>query len=178
MNKKVIVAVVFMLYSFGFTCFASGPAFEEVEIGGALHAISIERLDRDPPLSVAKDTVTTSDEDIPRFSLAATFAGGQVLKSLLVTVASASVFAASGEIEWLFPSGEQFNMYGKVVSRPGGRGVTEYSLTLLVGLDKFYGYSRLAAGRDILLRIYSKRGTVREFVIPSAYFSLMASLTE
>jgi hypothetical protein len=178
MNKKVIVVVVFMLYSLGFTCFASGPAFGEVEIGGALHAISIERLDRDPPLSVARDTVSASDKDIPRFSLAATFAENQVLKSFLVTVASASIFAASGEIEWIFPSGEQFNMYGKVVSRPNAHGVMEYSLTFLMGLDKFYGYSRLAAGRNILLRIYSKRGTVREFVIPSAYFSLMASSAE
>ena len=177
MRTKVIAMSLAILFSLAFICFASDAA-EGIAVGDSLHMVSFERLDKDPPLFIAKDSVVVSGKDIVNFSISATLTENRALKSIIVVVVSNQAFAATGEFEWIFPSGEQLNMYGKTVSKPGRDGLMDYTLTFLSGLSDLCACSLEAGDRNVLLRMYSKKGAAREFEIPSAFFTLLRSTAE
>ena len=175
MKKKMIAIALTMLFSLAFTCFASDSVAKDVAIGDSLHTISFGQLNKDTPLFVARDVVLVPAKDIANFSISACLSESHVLKSLIITVASGQAFVASGELEWLFPAGEQLNMYGKTVAKPGKDGLMEYTMTFLSGLNDFYSCSSSTGGCNVLLKMYSKKGMAREFEIPSAFFALLRS---
>ena len=130
-----------------------------IAVGDSLHTISFERLNKDPPLFIAKDIVVAPGKDIANLSISACLSESRVLKSLIVTVVSGQAFVASGELEWLFPAGEQLNMYGKTVAKPNkdwSDGI--YRITFLSGLNDLYSYSSSTGDRNVLLKMYSKKG--------------------
>lgn len=178
MEKKVITISLAMLFSFIFVCFALDPFSKEIAVNNAMHKISFERLNKDPPLFVAKDIVVAPAKDIANFSISATLSESSVLKSLVITVVSGLAFVASGELEWLFPVGEQLNMYGRTVTKSGKDGLMEYTITFLSGLNDLYSCSSSTGDRNVLLKIYSKKGAAKEFEIPSAFFALLQDRVE
>jgi hypothetical protein len=178
MGKKVFMVALTLLGLFAFRCFAQNPVAKEVAIGDVLHKISYEKLDREPPLFVAKNIVYAPVKDITHFIISATFSESQVLKSLIVTVTSSSTFLVSGELEWLFPSGEQINMYGKTASKSVGDGLTEYTITFLSSMADLCACAVVSGGDNVRLKLFSKRGEVREFEFPPAFFSFLSEATE
>ncbi len=177
MSKKVIAIAVILCVSLTLACFASDAA-EGIAIGDSYHTISFERLDKDPPLFIAKDTVVVSGKDIVNFSISVTLTENRSLKSMIVAVVSNQAFVATGEFEWVFPSGEQLNMYGKAVAKPDKGDLTSYVITFLSGLNDLCTYSLKAGNRNALLKMYSKKGAAREFEIPLAFFALLRSKAE
>jgi len=173
MRKKVITIALAMLCSVAFVCYASDSASKEIAVGDSFHTISFERLDKDPPLFVAKDIIVVPGKDIAHFSISATLAENHMLKSLIVDVVSSQAFAATGEFEWIFPSGKQLNMYGKTVARADKNGMTEYTITFLSGLPDFYACSSSVTDCNVFLKIYFKKGAAKEVEIPSAFFALL-----
>ncbi len=169
------LAIFFLL---AFACFALDPVAKDVAVGDSLHTISFERLDKDPPLFIVKDNVAAPAKDIANLSVSACLSESRVLKSLVVAVVSGQTFVASGELEWLFTAGEQLNMYGKTVAKPGMDGLVEYTVTFLSGLNDLYSFSSSADDRNVLLKMYSKKGAAKELEIPSEFFTLLRSTAE
>ncbi|MHB9005232.1 MAG: hypothetical protein ACYC6C_14480 [Coriobacteriia bacterium] len=174
MSKRVISIASAMLFAFACVCFALGPTASEVIIGNAMHKVSFERLDREPPLFLAMDSVVAPAKDIASFSIIATFAENRVLKSLIVTLVSYQAFSASGELEWLFPAGEQVNLYGKTAAKPLKDGMTEYTITFFADLADFCDCSALTSDKNVLLKLYPRKGAPKEFELPSAFFQLLS----
>jgi len=174
MSKRVILIISVALFTLAGLCFAQGPFVSDVTVGEALHKVSLERLDKDPPLFLAKDCVTAPAKDIASFAIVATIAESREIKALIVTLVSGSLFSASGEMEWLFPSGGQINLYGKTASKSIKDGMTECTVTFLAGLADLHDHSALAGGGNVILRLYSKKGSVMEIELPSAFIKLLS----
>ncbi|MHB0896089.1 MAG: hypothetical protein ACYC1A_00900 [Spirochaetales bacterium] len=168
----LIVSVA--LFALAGLCLAQVPAASDVAVGGALHRVSLERLDKDSLLFLVKDSVVAPAKDISSFSIVATIAENRELKSLIVTVVGASLSSASGELEWLFPSGGQVNLYGKTASKPLKDGKTECTITILAGLTDLSDCSARIAGKNVLLKLYSKKGVMVEIELPSAFIQLLS----
>jgi len=174
MSKQVMSIASAMFFALTCVCFAQGPIASDVAVGGALHRVSLERLDKNPPLFLAKDCVAAPVKGVSSFSIVATIAENRELKSLIVTMVGGSMFSASGELEWLFPAGDQINLYGKTAAKTLKDGMTECVITILVGLAELRDHSALAAGRNVLLKLYSKKGVMMEIELPSAFIKLLS----
>lgn len=162
------------LFALAGLCFAQGPLSSDVAVGDALHRVSLERLDKNPPIFLAKDSVAAPAKDLASFSIVATIAENKELKSLIVTLVGRSVFSASGELEWVFPEGGQINLYGKTASKSLKDGMSECTISLLAGLADLHDHSALSGGGNVILRLYSKKGSVMEIELPSAFIKLLA----
>jgi len=174
MGKQVMSIVSAALFTLAGLCFAQGPIASDVAVGEALHRVSLERLDKDPPLFLAKDSVIAPAKGISSFSIVATIAENKELKSLIVTLVGASMFSASGELEWVFPAGGQINLYGKTASKSLKDGMTECTISLLAGLADLHDHSALSGGGNVILRLNSKKGSVMEIELPSAFIKLLS----
>ena len=174
MDKKVVLLALMITCSFSMLCFAQNPASQELQIGGMIHRISLEQTNKDSLLFVAKDTIIISNSGIVGFSLAVTFGENRILKSLMVSLASSQAISLSGEAEWLFPSGEQMNLYGKTTAMFGNDGQVEYVITFFSGLDEFSLISSKLKNQNVIVKIYSKKGVILESELPSAFFTLFS----
>lgn len=155
-------------------CFAQVPRFEEISVDDMLHTISLEKLDKDPPLLIVKDDFATSTDDVLRMTLHATLSDSFDIKSLTLTVLSKNEYALSGELEWLFPSNCTLSMFGKTRTKSRENGICEITVTFLLGLDDLGKYSALLNDSGtVMLKIYSRHGTARSFKIPNNFFWLL-----
>ena len=84
------------------------------------------------------------------------------LKSLIVTVVGGRMFSSSGELEGLFPAGGQVNLSGKTASKSLKDGKTECTITILAGLTDLSDCSARIEGKNVLLKLYSKKGVMLE----------------
>ena len=174
MNKKVVVIALMIACSFSSPCFAQNPSNQELKIGDALHRLSLEQTIKTPPLFIARDTIIIPNAGIAGFSIAATFGESKTLKSLIISMISNQTLPLSGEAEWLFPSGEQMNLYGKTTAMFGNDGQVEYVITFFSGLDDFCHISSKLKNQNVIVKIYSKKGVILESEIPSAFFALFS----
>jgi len=172
---SIVSVALFMLSGF---CFALDSGVSDIVIGEATHQLSFERLDRVPPLFLAKDYVAAPAKDIASFSIVATIAEDRELKTLVVTLVSGPAFPASGEMEWLFPDGEQLNLYGKTAAKALKNGTTEYAITFLTDLPRFCDCATRIANGKVFLKLYSRKGTSAEFEFPSAFFRFLSDPAE
>jgi len=176
MGKRVNVIAMALLCSAAFQCFSLEPVFKEINIDGLTHQISLGRLDEDPSHFVIRESVSNPAQDVFRFSMTATFTEECALRTLVVVIVSAKSFVASGELEWLFPQGSQFNLYGKTTSKPDKDGQIYQTLSFISGLSDFCSHASAVTDGTAVLKIYDKKGTTREFALPSEFFSLIADL--
>jgi len=172
----VNVIAMALLCSAAFQCFSLEPVFKEINIDGLTHQISLGRLDEDPSHFVIRESVSNPAQDVFRFSMTATFTEECALRTLVVVIVSAKSFVASGELEWLFPQGSQFNLYGKTTSKPDKEGMISHTLSFISGLSDFCSHASAVTDGTTVLKIYDKKGTTREFALPSEFFSLIADL--
>ena len=174
MGKRVMSIVSAALFALAGLCFAQGPFVSDVAVGETLHRVSLERLDKDPPLFLAKDSVIAPAKGLASFSIVATITENKELKSLIVTLVGGSVFSASGELEWVFPASGQINLYGKTASKSLKDAMTECTISLFAGLADLHDHSALSGGGNVILRLYSKKGSVMEIELPSGFIKLLA----
>ena len=175
MNKKVCVLACFLIFCLGFSASALDPAnIVEVNLSGTRHEVSFEKLDRNPPIVIAKDDLYPTDQEISKLSLVATMSESLDVKTLTLTVVSASSFILSGELEWRFPSDRTLNMFGKAKSRNIGNGTCEVTVTFLAGLSDLSMFAALPRDeKAVTMTIYSSRGSPKDFEIPDSFFALL-----
>lgn len=176
MGKRVNVIAMALLCAAAFQCFSLEPVSKEINVDGLSHQISLGRLDEDPPHFVIQESVSNPTRDISRFSMTATFTEECALRTLVVVIVGAKSFLASGELEWLFPQGSRFNLYGKTSSKPDNEGMISQTLSFISGLSDFCSHASAVTEGAAVLKIYDRKGMTREFALPSEFFSLIADL--
>lgn len=176
MRKRARAFAAAMLCAAIFRCFSLEPVSKEIQIDGLRHQISLETLDKDPVHFLLRESVSNPASDIAHFTLTATFSENRTLKTLVVVMLGSRSFIASGELEWLFPAGTRFNLYGTSISQAGKEDMMTQTLSFISGLSDFCTHALPATNGTVTLKVYDRKGMTREFSLPSEFFSLFADI--